>query len=362
MTRLGWLTRSVFLAAWVGVGCGAPPSFVLHAAGGQLDLYRSSRPIQSVVRDHNTPASVRTLLGEVPRVKQFAVEHGLAINDNYERYVDLRRRYVVWFVTASDPLAFYPVTFSFPVVGSFPGLGWFDETLAEEHAASLSEKGWDVSVRGVRAFSTAGWFSDPILSSMFTDSKNALGYLVNVVLHESLHATVLISNQQYYNESLASFVGDQMTLEYLRRYFGEDSEVMQIYLEEVAEGEQAEALLTARYDELERLYASDATLRDKLLRKQKIMRELYVRLGFDELPTNATLVGTRLYDVGQPEFQRLLVACDRDWNRFIQVTGSVRAQHFEISQQERFAEIVDEMAARGCKPLPRRRQSRYRMR
>src|SRR5690606_5007973 len=105
----------------------------------------------------------------VPHIKAYALENGLAISDNYDEFVALNRPYVVWFVNASHPLAFYPKTFWFPVVGSFPGLGWFDERTARRHAASLQREGWDVSVRGVRAFSTGGWFGDPIVSSMFTE-------------------------------------------------------------------------------------------------------------------------------------------------------------------------------------------------
>jgi predicted aminopeptidase len=227
---------------------------------------------------------------------------------------------------------------------------------------SLRTEGWDVSVRGVRAFSTGGWFSDPIVSSMFTDSDNAFGYLVNILLHESLHATVLIENQQFYNESLASFVGDQMTLEYLAQRFGAESEVMLTYLENERRGEQAEQLLANRYQQLEALYASALGIEEKLLKKQKIMRELYVRLGYEDLPTNATLLGTRLYGVGQTEFLALLTACGNDWRRFIRVTGSVVAQHFSTQQLEAFGGIVDAMAERQCEPLPRRSPSRYRLR
>src|SRR5690606_23044830 len=102
-------------------------------------------------------------------------------------------------------------------------------------------------------FSTGGWFSDPIVSSMFTQSENAFGYLVNIVLHESLHATILIKNQQFYNESLASFVGDQLTLEYLSQRFGDESEVMLVYLEREQQNQQAEQLIQKRYLELEAL-------------------------------------------------------------------------------------------------------------
>ncbi len=343
-------------------GCGAPTGYVFQAAKGQYNLYRAERPIPEVVADPRTPPLVRSLLREVPRIKAFALEHGLAISDNYEQYVALDRPYVVWFVNASHPLAFYPKMFWFPVVGSFPGLGWFDERSARKQAAELARQGWDVSVRGVRAFSTGGWFSDPIVSSMFTESDNAFGYLANVVLHESLHATVLIPDQQFYNESLASFVGDQLTVDYLRRRFGVESEEMTIYLEREQLNTQAEQLVSDRYSKLEALYASDAPIEQKLIEKQKIMRELYVRLGFEDLPTNATLIGTRLYDVGQDQFRELLSVCGRDWKRFIAAAGSVHAGHFASPQLEDFTAIVERLIRRGCEPFPPRRPTRYRVR
>ena len=360
------LGHALWLWLWLGcllmtLGCGAPPSYLFQAAGGQLELYREARPIPEVVADPRTPESVRELLLEVPKVKAFALANGLAVNDNYDDFVELHRPYVVWFVNASDPLGFYPLAFWFPVVGTFPGLGWFDETDAHQHAAELARGGWDVSVRGVRAFSTGGWFRDPIVSSMFTDSANAFGYLANVILHESLHATILVADQQYYNESLASFVGDQLTLSYLAQRFGQDSEEMRIYQERVLLGEQVEQLINARYDELEALYASNKSIPEKLMRKQQIMRELFVRVGFEDLPTNATLVGSRLYDVGQAEFKALLAQCGHDWQRFIRVTGSVRARQFGAPQEEDFTPVVRTMLDRGCQPFKPRRPTRYRM-
>lgn len=353
---LAWFATLLF-----ALGCGAPPSYLFQAAGGQLDLYRQARPIPEVIADPRTPESVRELLSEVPKVKAFALSHGLQINDNYDDFVELNRPYVVWFVNASHPLGFYPLAFWFPVVGTFPGLGWFDETEARRHAAELARKGWDVSVRGVRAFSTGGWFSDPIVSSMFTDSANAFGYLVNVILHESLHATILVADQQFYNESLASFVGDQLTLRYLAQRFGEDSEEMRIYRERELLGDKVQQLIADRYDELEALYASNKSTRDKLIRKQQIMRELFVRVGFEDLPTNATLLGSRLYDVGQAEFKALLASCGHDWQRFIRVTGSVSSREFGMPQEEDFTPIVRQLTDRKCKPIKRRRPTRYRL-
>jgi predicted aminopeptidase len=240
-------------------------------------------------------------------------------------------------------------------------LGWFDEQKALDFAKGLEVQGWDVSVRGVRAFSTGGWFTDPIVSSMFTESDNAIGYLVNIIFHESVHATVLIENQQYYNESLASFVADTMTPQYLRQRFGEESWELTIYLERRDQGLQAVQLVSRAYTKLVTLYASDRSEFDKRLEKLRVLRRLYVQLGFEDLPTNATLIGARLYDVGQTEFEQLYVACGRDWRRFLASVGSVRKRDFASAQQEAFGPVVDALSARRCEPWVKEPPSRYRV-
>src|SRR5690606_12203706 len=78
-------------------GCGAPPKFVFHAAKGQWELYRAARPISEAMNDRRMPARVRELLSEVPHIKAYALENGLAISDNYDEFVALNRPYVVWF-------------------------------------------------------------------------------------------------------------------------------------------------------------------------------------------------------------------------------------------------------------------------
>lgn len=347
----------------VALGCsGVGPGYVAQAAGGQLDLYRASRPIDEVVRDPGVGKQTKDLLREVAPVKDYARKRGLSVSDNYSNYVQLDRPYVVWFVNASLPLQFYPKTFWFPVVGSFPGLGWFDESEAVSFADELQREGWDVSVRGVRAFSTGGWFTDPIVSSMFTQTDNAVGYLVNIVLHESVHATVLIENQQYFNESLASFVADTMTPQYLYQRFGEHSWELDVYLERRAQGEQALEIVAKAYDSLEALYNSDKSDFEKTVQKQKTMRRLFVQLGFEEMPNNATLIGSRLYDVGKQEFARLYASCDENWRSFLRSVASLQPEHFGSLQREDFGPVVDQLSERDCVPHPPPRPSRYRLR
>src|SRR6185369_6874030 len=140
----------------------------------------------------------------------------------YERYADLHRGAAVWVVQGSAPLAFRAKRWSLPVVGSIPYLGFFDREAARRYGATLArEEDLDVDVRGAAAFSTLGWFGDPVLSTMITQGDEALGELANTVLHESVHATLYVNDQSAFDESLASFVADRLTPVWLGEALGE---------------------------------------------------------------------------------------------------------------------------------------------
>lgn len=333
-------------------------SFVTQGTLGQLDLVTRARPIDEVIADPKTTDRVRFLLGEVVRVKEFGSRHGLSMHENYEEYVELDRPFVVWFVTASEPLAFIPKTFTFPVVGSFPGLSWFDEADAREFARDLEADGWDVFVRGVGAYSTGGWFDDPILSSMFADVPGGTGFLVNVVLHESFHATVLVGNQQYFNESAASFVANELTPVYLSERFGPESPELLEYLTAQATGRIVVAILADAVARLNAVYASSWPDAVKYREKARITRELQLQLQLPETPNNASLFGFALYHEGEAEMRRLRSLCP-SWPAFITAVGSLTEAQFAIEQSPVIGPVFDLLSARGCRPLPREPHATY---
>jgi predicted aminopeptidase len=202
--------------------------YLPQAAWGQFDLLARAQPIERVLP--RAPERLRLLLRQVPAIKAFASRHGLTISDNYNSYAELDREAAVWVVTASAPLALEADTWWFPGVGSFPYLGWFDPRQASRFADQLAQEGRDVYVRRVSAYSTLGWFRDPVLSTMLTRGRSVTGDFVNTVLHESVHATVYVDGQGTFNESLALFVADSLTPEYLTVAFGADSAECQAYL------------------------------------------------------------------------------------------------------------------------------------
>src|SRR5690606_33885389 len=134
---------------------------------------------------------------------------GLNRTRNYDHYADLQRPAAVWVVQAAPRLELTERAWSFPIVGTVPYLGFFDETEAQAFARELElAEDLDVDVRTAAAYSTLGWLRAPVLSTMIADGPEALGELVNIVLHESVHATVYVPGQSAFDESLASFVAD----------------------------------------------------------------------------------------------------------------------------------------------------------
>src|SRR5690606_29813806 len=137
-----------------------------------------------------------------------------------------------------------------------PYLGWFDLDDAQSYAEELAKEGLDVEVRGATAYSTLGWFRDPVLSSMLPEGPATLAGLVDVVLHESVHATVYVPGQSTFNESLAEYVSDNLTERYLRDH-GLLAELLAHRASHEA-GARRRLRMHETYKALEALYASSA--------------------------------------------------------------------------------------------------------
>ncbi len=323
--------------------------YVSQAAAGQWELVSAARPIPAVLADPDTPEQTRELLSEVECVRRFAWQHGLRVGDSYRKYVHLDRDYPLWFVNASAPLAFRAKVFTFPIVGSFPGLGWFDKSDAERFRDQLSAQGWDVNMRGVAAFSTGGWFADPIVWSMLSKHPGAVASLINTVLHESVHATVLIKDQQFFNESLASFIADTMTGQYLQHVTGQAMPPeLRAYLSGKQLGQQRVKQLSAYYQELNAVYTSDLPDPQKYERKKQIIDRMMAELRLAQRPNNATLIGFRLYQVGGPNFSALYEACGYNWRRFLSAVSSVSTPDFGREQSSEIGPVLDRLRERGC--------------
>jgi predicted aminopeptidase len=322
--------------------------YVAQAAQGQLGIACNTRDLDKAARDDGIEAWKRALLAEVPDIKRFAVASGLVPTPSYEAYVELPRPVAVYVVSASHPLRFEGLTWSFPIVGSVPYLGYFERDSAYELGDELREAGWDVDVRGARAYSTLGWFDDPVLSSMLEEGPAGPGELANTVLHESLHATVYIPSQSSFNESVASYVGDVLAERWLTQRFGPESPELHTYRQDLVGGEERTERLHRAYAELDALYKSKLPPGTIRVRKARLLHELHEELGMARMPNNATLIGFRTYESGDAELEALHVACGRDMRRFVKAVATADAKLFDEPQQEDVAKVLAKLVKRGC--------------
>ena len=335
---------TIFLAGCLTAG------YVVQAGLGQLRLWGKARPISEVLVDPAVDARTKALLAEVPDILGHARKNGLADKGNYREYVELDQPSVVWFMAASDPLGFEPKVWSFPIVGSFTYVGWFNYDEARTIKRILVDRGLDVHVRQVRAYSTGGWFDDPILSSMLSPEEDAFRGLVHVLIHELVHANILINDQSTFNESVASFVGDTMTAEYLIRRLGPEAPDVVAFREDLAEREKRSARMAKAYSELATLYDSSASKPDKLAKKLAILKQLEVDLQLSYTVNNASLLNFKTYNAGMAEFGQLYRACDEDWHRFFAAVRSLKTSSFSEEQQDDIAPVIGALAAKGCPP------------
>ncbi len=191
-------------------GCSSV-GYIAEQGWEQWRLFNRARPVEEVLASPNTNPRVKTAIRTARETKKFAVERlQLRATASYETWVDLGRDFVVWAVAGSDPLLLEERTWSFPIVGKVPYLGFFRQEKADAEAMRLREKeGLDSFVRGVPAFSSLGWFPDPIYSSFLRGEERDL---VELVIHESLHSTVWVGDSVDFNEKLANFVGEEGSL------------------------------------------------------------------------------------------------------------------------------------------------------
>jgi predicted aminopeptidase len=320
--------------------------YLAQGAAGQLDLLSRAKPIEEVIRDPDTPLRVAMLLAEIPAIKAYGKSYGLVMHHNYETYARIYPRAgAVWFVGAADPVAFKPVPWCFPVVGCFPGLGWFDEDDAIFFKQQLEAKGYDVNLRPAAAYSTGGWFPDPVLSTMFAGGDSALPALANVILHESVHATILIPDQSFFNESLASYIADVLVDHWIETRFGAGSPEDLAWTVGTPFGLARSVRQATAYRDLKAVYESKKPRAQKLAEKAKIIGELVADLHLHSRPNNATLTESRVYNGGTAALRAAHQACG-DIALFIRAAKTLKREDFTKPLQDDLDPIGKKIAER----------------
>ncbi len=192
----------VFLLA---VGCS--PGYVLRAGYEEAKILWRREPIERVLQRGDLDPATRAKLELVLAVRGFARDAlQLRVDASYATFARVDADQVVHVVSAAYRLRLEPYTWWFPIVGRVPYKGFFSRTAADEEAASLEGSGYDTYVRPSVAFSTLGWFADPLLSNLLRYDRSTLA---DVIIHELLHNTSYLAGQAEFDESFANFVGLQ---------------------------------------------------------------------------------------------------------------------------------------------------------
>jgi predicted aminopeptidase len=331
------LLRKYFLLGLLLLNTSCQIGYLTKSGFYQARLLWNKQSIDTVLNDPNVAEATKTKLRLTKEAKDFAQnELALKPTTNYESYVTLDDKYVTYAVTAAPPYELKSYMWKFPIVGEVPYKGFFKKEDALDEEKDLKEQGYDTYVRGISAYSTLGWFSDPLLSSM-------IGYddedLVNTVIHETVHATIYIKSAAEFNERLATFLGNKGTeLFYLKREGAKSPTVKKIA------DENRDDLVFSRFisDELKRLEIfykttspmtpekKEAALAELKQRFEKDLRpklksKSYLRFSDVKL-NNAFLMGYKTYMNDLSDFEKLFKKFSGDFKKFLEFCKNLESE------------------------------------
>jgi len=342
LTRIQSRTRWTFRLVLVTIatlccsafipGCGV--GYVVRSAYFQAELLHSREPVEQAKARRAFSDKQLASFDRIADVKSFGKQIGLKATHNYESYAGDWDR-TIWNLTACPELSFSPVTWRFPIVGKVPYLGFFRRSDADAWARRLEKDGNEIYLRKAGAYSTLGWFRDPILPGMLEWNEYQLA---NTVLHELAHATLWIEGSVKFNESFANFVGRVAAIAYIEDRFGPDSVLLvrtQANLEDIA---RWRVLLRSLYEDLDRVYKDDSLSdAEKRSRRADLYGSLSKRVqetGFNHSDrfrravekgpwNNARLSQYRTYNHRIEQFEIVLNTTDGDLLKFIELIDSI---------------------------------------
>ena len=312
---------SVFLTACNGVG------YYLQSVNGQLDMWARERSVSDVVSDPSTDEALRKKLVRVEQIRDFASrELKLPDNASYRSYADLGRPYAVWNVFAAPEFSVVPVQWCFPVAGCVAYRGYFDPSDAKRFAAGLAAEGREVYIGGVPAYSTLGYFSDPLLNTFiqYPDAE-----IARLMFHELAHQVAYAKDDTTFNESFAVTVETEGVKRWLAAT--EDRAAQAEFDNRQRAREAFREIVERARQRLITVYQSGVPPDAMRTRKARIfeqMSEEYQAFrksdqssaGYDrwfaQRPNNAQIASVAIYTQLVPSFQALLASEGGDLDRF----------------------------------------------
>ena len=320
----------VLIFALVLSGC-ETVGYYSQAAQGQWSIWWQREPISELLASPDTTPELRQQLQRVEAYRLFASQQ-LALPDNksYRYYTDIKRPYVVWNVVAAEPLSVEPLTWCFPIAGCVSYRGYFSEQAAIDYAQQLQQQGYETHVGGVAAYSTLGWFDDPLLNTFV--SRAPLD-LAGLIFHELAHQQVYVAGDTAFNESFATTV-ELIGVERWAQQQGITPEELNAYHQRRIMRKEFVSLLLDLREQLQALYAQAIPEQEKINTKQQLLeidfpaqlKQLQQHWGqntafagwLQQPVNNARLSTVASYHQWVPAFQQLLQEQENDLARFYQ--------------------------------------------
>lgn len=324
----------LLILRWIAAALGAltlSSCYVTNQGFRYLSLRARAVGLEKVLSDPEAPQELKDLVRRAERIRAFAIEElGLRDTRNYRSLVRLDSDRLATVVSACDAVSFERHLWTYPVVGALPYKGFFKPGEAEREAERLKAKGLDTLIRPVDAFSTLGWFADPLFSNF---SRYDDGELAELIIHELAHATIFVKRAEQFNEEFATFVGRRGARLYIYRMYGAQSPELSALDDARADSEAFADFLRDTAKLLEGIYSSDRSREEKLATKSAVIvaraeefresaplrfrQEAYRTFAMERI-NNAYLDLYRLYE-GEPELyaEFLEQRCGGDLARFI---------------------------------------------
>lgn len=329
------LARYLLLAGIGGVLVSCQTiGYYRQAVVGHFEILSKCRSNSSVIADPASDPALRRQLELVNRICRFASERlSLPSKSSYGKYADIGRDHLVWVIYAAPEFSLKPKTWFYPAIGKMDYRGYFREVDARAFASELESEGNDVFIGDVDAYSTLGWFHDPILNTFvnYPDID-----LAETIFHELTHRKIFRSGDTVFNESLANTVAEEGVKRWLENE-GRHKELI-VYQQRLLHRREFYFEIERARMRLEILYASDIEAAEMRLKKAEII--LTLREQFYELRqrwsgrglnswirqniNNAHIVSLKIYSEQMPVFRELLKKCDGNLDLFFKKVQAVR--------------------------------------
>lgn len=232
-------------------------NYLVKSGYEQAKILNHREPIETALKRNNLSPELRKKLELTLKIRDFASKKlHLKTTNNYNTFVDIQRPYVTYIVTVAKKWELEPELYWYPILGKLPYKGFFNKVDAENEAKNFDPNKFDVMLRGVSAYSTLGWFDDPLLSSMLSGKDHNL---VNLIIHESTHATLYIKSQADFNEQLATFIGNIGTDMYYREIEGNKSSTIKTIANEAVDDQIFSDFIRTEIQDLKIWYQSKNT-------------------------------------------------------------------------------------------------------